>query len=147
MIMKIFTVAGREEVEMLDGRVYFSTNNWTTVYVKWPSGRTERLTGKEADQAYQEATGDTGHVPNDHFVVNDNPLLRTLPLSPDFRLRLLDWNHCCETFFDGDLSLFAQAIEQQTDVADGDLIYRGQSQWWVTVENGVVTEIEEQYSP
>jgi len=105
------------------------------------------LSGKEADQAYQEATGDTGHVPNDHFVVNDNPMLRTLTLAPDARLRLLDWNHCCETFFDGDLSLFAQAIEQQTDVADGDLIYRGQSQWWVTVENGVVTEIEEQYSP
>jgi hypothetical protein len=105
------------------------------------------LTGKEADQAYQEATGDTGHVPNDHFVVNDNPLLRTLPLAPDVRLRLLDWNHCCETFFDGDVSLFAQAIEQQADVTDGDLIYRGQSQWWVTVQNGVVTEIEEQYSP
>ena len=105
------------------------------------------LSGKEADQAYQEATGDTGHVPNDHFVVNDNPMLRTLNLSPDLRLRLLDWNHCCETFFDGDLSLFAQAIERQTDVTDGDLIYRGQSQWWITVENGMVTEIEEQYSP
>ena len=105
------------------------------------------LSGKQADQAYQEATGDTGHVPNDHFVVNDNPLLRTLTLTPDARLRLLDWNHCCETFFDGDLSLFAQAIAQQGDVTDGDLIYRGQSQWWITVENGMVTQIEEQYSP
>jgi hypothetical protein len=105
------------------------------------------LSGKEADQANQEATGDTGPVPNDHFVVNDNPLLRTLPLAPDVRLRLLDWNHCCETFFDGDLTLFGQAIEEQGDVTDGDLIYRGQSQWWITVENGLVTEIEEQYSP
>lgn len=105
------------------------------------------LSGKEADRAYQEATGDTGHVPNDHFVVNDNPMLRTLTFSPDLRLRLLDWNHCCETFFDGDLSLFAQAIAQQADVFDGALIYRGQSQWWITVKDGVVTEIEEQYSP
>lgn len=105
------------------------------------------LSGEEADQAYQEATGDTGPVPNDHFVVNDNPLLRTLTLAPDVRLRLLDWNHCCETFFDGDLALFAQAIREQADVTDRDLIYRGQSQWWITVENGVVTEIEEQYSP
>jgi hypothetical protein len=105
------------------------------------------LSGKEADQAYQEATGDTGPVPNDHFVVNDNPMLRTLSLAPDVRLRLLDWNHCCETFFDGDLALFGRAIEEQGDVTDGDLIYRGQSQWWITVENGVVTEIEEQYSP
>jgi hypothetical protein len=105
------------------------------------------LSGKEADRAYQEATGNTGHVPNDYFIVNDNPMLRTLVLAPDVRLRLLDWNHCCETFFDGDLALFAEAIGQQTDVTDGDLIYRGQSQWWITVENGVVTEIEEQYSP
>jgi hypothetical protein len=105
------------------------------------------LTGKEADQAFQEATGATGHVPNDVFVVNDNQLLRSLPLAPDVRLRLLDWNHCCETFFDGDLSLFAQAIQEQADVTDGDLIYRGQSSWWITIENGVVTQIEEQYSP
>ena len=105
------------------------------------------LSGEEANQAYQEATGDSGPVPNDHFVVNDNPLLRTLSLAPDVRLRLLDWNNCCDTFFDGDLALFAQAIGEQADVADGDLIYRGQSQWWITVENGVVTEIEEQYSP
>ncbi len=104
------------------------------------------LSGEEANQAYH-AAGGTGPVPNDHFVVNDNPTLRTLTLAPDVRLRLLDWNHCCETFFDGDLSLFAQAIEQQSDVTDGDLIYRGQSSWWITVKDGVVTEIEEQYSP
>jgi hypothetical protein len=104
------------------------------------------LSGPEANDAYH-AAGGTGPVPNDHFVVNDNPMLRTLTLAPDVRLRLLDWNHCCETFFDGDLSLFAQAIAQLADVTDGDLIYRGQSQWWIRVENGVVTEIEEQYSP
>ena len=105
------------------------------------------LSGKEADRAYQEATGDTGPVPNDHFVVNDNPMLRTLTLAPDVRLRLLDWNRCCDTFFDGDLSLFDQAIAEQADVTDGDLIYRGQSSWWITVEGGLVTQIEEQYSP
>lgn len=105
------------------------------------------LSGEEANHAYQEATGDTGPVPNDHFVVNDNPMLRTLTLAPDVHLRLLDWNHCCETFFEGDLARFAQAIRDQADVTDGGLIYRGQSQWWITIENGLVTEIEEQYSP
>jgi len=105
------------------------------------------LSGEEADRAYQEATGNTGPVPNDHFVVNDNPMLRTLTLAPDVRLRLLDSNNCCDTFFDGDLALFAEAIREQANVTDGDLIYQGQSQWWITIENGVVTEIEEQYSP
>jgi hypothetical protein len=105
------------------------------------------LSGEEANQAYQEATGETGPVPNDHFVVNDNPLLRSLPLAPDLRLRLLDWNQCCDTFVDGDLALFAQAIATRSDVTDGDARYAGESQYWVTVEDGVVTEIEEQYSP
>jgi hypothetical protein len=45
------------------------------------------------------------------------------------------------------VEVLAEAIGEQADVTDGDLIYRGQSQWWITVENGVVTEIEEQYSP
>lgn len=105
------------------------------------------LSGEEANQAYQEATGDTGPVPNDHFVVNDNPRLREVALSPDLRLVLLDWNRCCDTLFEGDLQLFAQAIEEQADVLDGDVVYRGVSQWWITVENGVVTRIEEQYAP
>jgi hypothetical protein len=105
------------------------------------------LSGEEANQAYQEATGDTGPVPNDHFVVNDNPRLRELALAPDLRLVLLDWNQCCDTFFEGDLDLFAQAIDEQADVLDGDVVYRGVSQWWITVENGLVTRIEEQYSP
>ena len=104
------------------------------------------LSGKEANAAYH-AAGGTGPVPNDYFVVNDNPMLRTFALAPDVRLRLLDWNHCCETFFDGDLGPYAQAIQEQVDVADGDLIYRGQSSWWITIEHGVVTEIEEQYFP
>ncbi|MGH2589335.1 MAG: hypothetical protein ACRDGW_00890, partial [Actinomycetota bacterium] len=83
------------------------------------------LTGEEANQAYQEATRDTGPVPNDYFVVNDNPRLRELALSPDLRLVLLDWNRCCDTFFEGKLDLFAQAIEEQADVLDGDVVYRG----------------------
>jgi hypothetical protein len=104
------------------------------------------LSGEEANQAYQDAGG-TGPVPNDHFVVNDNPALRTLGLAPDFRLVLLDWRNCCDATFEGDLATFARAIEQQDDVLDGDFLYRGNSSWWVTIENGVVTRIEEQYSP
>jgi hypothetical protein len=106
------------------------------------------LSGEEANQAYQEATGEGGPVPNDHWIVNDKPKLRTLTLAPDLRLRLLDWDRCCDSFFDGDLALFAQAIQTQGDVTDADgHRYSGVSQWWITIRDGVVTEIEEQYSP
>jgi hypothetical protein len=104
------------------------------------------LSGDEADRAWQDAGGE-GQVPNDYFVVNDNPLIRTLALSPDLRLRLIDWNHCCSTFFDGDLATFARAIETRRSVTDGGLVYQGQSSWWLTVRGGLVTEIEEQYTP
>jgi hypothetical protein len=111
------------------------------------------LTGEEADRAYQEATGETGPVPNDYYVVNENPRLRELPFADDLRLRLLDWTECCDTFFEGEIGPFAEAIEEQTDVlvndvrGKDDVIYRGLSSWWITIEDGVVVEIEEQYTP
>ena len=158
IIILVFIVAGFGFIPVLVSLVALGvppivTNSYIGVRSVDPDARTIEfdlayfLSGEEADQAYQEATGDTGHVPNDHFVVNDNPRLRTLTLAPYARLRLLDWNHCCETFFDGDLSLFAQAIQEQGDVTDGGMIYRGQSSWWISIDRGVVTEIEEQYSP
>jgi hypothetical protein len=111
------------------------------------------LTGEEANRAYQEATGETGPVPNDYYVVNENPRLRELPFADDLRLRLLDWTECCDTFFEGEIGPFAEAIEEQTDVlvddvrGKDDVIYRGLSSWWITIEDGVVVEIEEQYTP
>jgi hypothetical protein len=104
------------------------------------------LSGDEADRAYQHAGGE-GPVPNDYFVINDNPRVRTLPLSSDLRLRLIDWNHCCDNFFDGELTTFSRAIETGDAVIEGGLVYRAQSSWWITVRGGVVTEIEEQYTP
>jgi hypothetical protein len=111
------------------------------------------LTGEEADRAYQEATGETGPVPNDYYVDNENPRLRELTFTEDLRLRLLDWTECCDTFFEGEIGPFAEAIEDQTDVlvddvrGRDDVIYRGLSSWWITIENGIVVEIEEQYTP
>ena len=106
------------------------------------------LSGEEADRAYQEATGETGHVPNDYYVVNDNPRLRTLTLAPDVRVRLLDWNECCDTFFDADLGVWAQAIATNEHIDDGGHEYSNNSrQVWITVRDGVVTLVEEQYSP
>ena len=104
------------------------------------------LSGEEANAAYH-AAGGSGPVPNDHFIVNDDAVVSTLTLSPDLRLRLLDWNQCCDTFVDPGLPGFARAIETQSDVIDAGLRIRGQSQWWITVASGVVIEIEEQYSP
>jgi hypothetical protein len=106
------------------------------------------LSGDEADQAYQEATGETGPVPNDYFVVNDNPRLRELTLAEDARVRVLDWNECCTAFFEADLDAWAEVIAREDFVEDGGHRYSpNAAQVWITVKNGVVTLVEEQYTP
>lgn len=40
----------REEIEMLDGRVFFTNDNWATVYLK-KDGRVRLVIGKAADLA------------------------------------------------------------------------------------------------
>lgn len=105
------------------------------------------LTGEEANEAAAEH-GDEVPVPNDYYIVNDNPRLRALPLSPDLRLRLIDWNRCCELTLDGDLEAFAQAIREGEPVTVGDAVYYGAwSPYWLEVEDGIVVLIEEQYLP
>ena len=106
------------------------------------------LSGDKADRAYQEATGETGPVPNDYFVVNDNPRLRELTLADDARVRVLDWNECCTTFFDADLDVWADVIAREDFVEDGGHRYSpNAAQVWITVKDGVVTLVEEQYTP
>lgn len=41
----------RQTVEMVDGRVYHSDDNWTTVYVTSPGGKPRKITGRAADLA------------------------------------------------------------------------------------------------
>jgi hypothetical protein len=40
----------RQEVEMVDGRVYFSDDNWATIWLR-RRGKTRRVTGHEANLA------------------------------------------------------------------------------------------------
>jgi hypothetical protein len=105
------------------------------------------LTGEDANEAAAERGLETP-VPNDYFIVNDNPRLRTLALAPDLELALLDWANCCDEFFQGDLEAFAAAIDSGEQVTVGDDVYQGvASPYWLTVEGGVVVRIEEQYLP
>ena len=53
-------------------------------------------TGEEANQQ-AAARGDEVPVPNDVYIVNDNPATRDVPVDPSAELLLIDWNACCET--------------------------------------------------
>src|SRR6266545_4107086 len=56
-----------------------------------------RLDGEQANQAAAER-GYPTPIDNDYFVVNDNPKVRTVPLSADAEILLVDWNRCCDDF-------------------------------------------------
>ena len=87
------------------------------------------LTGADAEAAAAER-GD--EVDDDYYVVNDNPRLRTLVAEGDTEVLVL-------TGGGADLS--------PTNVADFAVDRHPQSGFWVTIEEGIVTAIEEQYVP
>ena len=103
--------------------------------------------GDEANRIAAER-GDETPVPNDYYIVNDNPRLRRLALAPDVDIEVFDWNRCCDETVQVDVTTFTQALAAGADgiETDGHLI-RGGSQYWITLNDGVVTKIEEQFLP
>jgi hypothetical protein len=104
-------------------------------------------TGEEANQV-AASRGDEVPVPNDVYVVNDNPKLRTLTVAPDAAVALIDWNDCCDASTIMGRKEFASVLSQGELVQIGDhLFYGTASSYWVTIDDGVVVLIEEQYFP
>lgn len=104
------------------------------------------LTGDEATRAAKEH-GDEVPPPNDYYIVNDSPRLRTVPLSPTVDLVFLDWSQCCDETFHASLDAFAQALEQGETTFEGHL-YKGRlSPYWLVAKDGQVVRIEEKFLP
>lgn len=105
------------------------------------------LTGEEAIEAAEDH-GDEVPPPNDYYIVNDNPRLRTLTIAPDIKIVLLDWDRCCDEIVEPDLALFGDVISRGAFVTIDDQLYYGtDGAYWLTVDGGVVEKIEEQYRP
>lgn len=102
------------------------------------------LTGEEANREAAER-GDEVPVPNDYYIVNDNPRLRTVPIAPDARVFTVEPG-CCD-LVRGDLARFAAAFDEPGPT-DFTVQYRGgSSQYWLTVSGGEAVKIEEQFLP
>lgn len=100
------------------------------------------LTGEEANQA-AAAHGDETPVPDDYYIVNDNPKLRQLPVAADAKIRVIDWNDCCEL-------KKLDMLQFGSIMVDGDPSgsYRGiDGIYWITVKDETIVKIEEQYTP
>jgi len=100
------------------------------------------LTGDAAVQAaIEDGVIKPGEVlDNDYYIRNRNTLLRTVPFVPDVDIELVDWANCCETPKTGDLEAFAEGF------ASPDAVYHGGlSPYWLTIHDGTIEKIEEQY--
>jgi hypothetical protein len=134
--------SGSESPVLEDGRHF--------VYVKGASRPDGDMTKIRFDLAYfyqgiraeQEAAERGDEVVNDYYIVNDNPRLRTLPLADEVEVEYIPIGLCCE-LQPGNIDAWLEAIREtnQTD-------YEGKNvPWWLTVEGGEVTRIEQQYLP
>jgi hypothetical protein len=104
------------------------------------------FSGDAANQAALEdgVIGPDESVPNDYYIRNVNPKLRTVPISSDLQIVLIKWSNCCDHTFSPNLATFAQSFPGPGPTHD----FRGPSSpYWLTVENGVIVKIEEQYLP
>jgi hypothetical protein len=102
------------------------------------------LTGEAANKAAAQHGLETP-VPNDYYIVNDNPRLRTLKLSPTVSILLLDWANCCQTRFQADRAKFEHAFTLKKYPSGN---YKGKfSGYWLTIRDGLVVKIWEQFFP
>ena len=110
----------------------------------------EFLEGDEADEAYREDSGLSGdeEVENDYYVRNQNPRLRTLEVAEDAKIRVVgDPPDTVEGSWDDFAAAFS-SDEIQPFNDDGSASYRGANgRYWITVADGSVVSIEEQYVP
>jgi hypothetical protein len=106
------------------------------------------LTGEAAVEAYQREHPDEPlGPPNDYYILNENPRLRTLPVDAGAQVRLV-------RLHDGAGADLKPGTWDELPVYLAD--YRGDdpndprlswSPFWITVKDGQVTAVEEQYVP
>ncbi len=101
----------------------------------------EFYTGEAANEIAGER-GDEVPVPNDVYIVNDNPKLRTVPVAADATIRALKWSQCCDVFIVLTYDEFAGYVAHPTDDFHGT-----SSPYWIRVQGGEIVKVEEQYLP
>ena len=106
---------------------------------------TEWYSGEAATRAAIEdgAIEPGEQLPNDYYIRNNNPMLRTMAVVAGAKVLVIDWSNCCDTFA-GDLGQLADGIASGRH-NEGN--YRASSPYWLRVQGGEIVKIQEQYLP
>ena len=107
--------------------------------IQWLSGQAAQDAAEE-DGAIEAGEG----VPNDYYIRNQNPQLRSLDVSPGSDVVLSTWD--CQSIPTEKTVSFARFVEifNSPGRCARNVV---SSPYWLTVENGVIVAIEEQYRP
>lgn len=104
------------------------------------------LTGQDAVDAYQAANpGDPEGPPNDYFILNENPKLRTAPVAATPTVMLVRLSEDSDADLDPGTFEELPAYLAASPPGDGGAL--SAFPYWLTVTGGTVTAIEEQYLP
>jgi hypothetical protein len=107
------------------------------------------LSDDAATEAYnRDHPGETEGPPEGYYIVNDNPQLRTVPVSPQVQVKVVDFDApdaATKTIKFADLPrFFANNSQYKPNPGEKRL---ATNPFWVTVSHGQITVIEEQYLP
>ena len=109
----------------------------------------EFLTGADGEQAARDdgALAPGEPLSNDYYVRNPDRRPETLELAPDAGVTAVRCPTSCSEKNPGELDAFLASFSREEPATLMD-DYRGaRSQYWITVERGLVTQIDEQYVP
>ena len=100
------------------------------------------LTGDAANQAAKDRGQETP-VPDGYFIVNDSHRMRVVPLADPFAVKYIPEGNCCQPVKAHNAAFLGWLGEtQQSDFPPKDT-----SWWWITIDGGQVTKVEQQFLP
>lgn len=104
----------------------------------------EFLTGEQAVKAYQEDTGETDMPPNDYWLRNEDKTARDFVLADNAEFRVNNLGGFAPSAPDKgtvvDFDTFAGYFSNNADLAT-------QTLFWISLEDGPITHVEEQFTP
>ncbi|HWL91273.1 MAG TPA: hypothetical protein VNP90_07895 [Actinomycetota bacterium] len=133
---------GAPSPSLEDGRHFV----YVTTATRSDSGRTrirfDLAYFYQGERAEREAAERGDEVVSGYYIVNANPRLRTLHVADDVEVAYIPSDQCCE-LQTGDIDAWIEAV-LETNPTD----YPGTNvPWWLTVDGGRITRIEQQYLP
>jgi hypothetical protein len=108
-------------------------------YVSFLTGA-EAVEKAKADGMAEQDEDGTWYVPNDYYISNDNPMLRTFPLGSTCSIKIVDLGGSGAEIPMKSLT-FAQFKAKGPTFDDGEMLM------YINVQNGIAVSLEEQYRP